>query len=71
MDDVDDARVLVREAGLEILCTQDDCDGELRDGRVAYGWHPDPAVRNARILRALNRAQRVAPKSERLPESRP
>jgi hypothetical protein len=49
----EDAREAVRDAGLEILCTHDDCQGEVREGRVAYGWHPDLAERNRRILKGL------------------
>lgn len=51
--ETEDARDLVRDAGLEILCTHDDCQGEVRNGRVAYGWHPDVDERNRRILQGL------------------
>ena len=49
----EDAREIVRAEGLELLCTRDDCQGEVRDGRVAYGWHPDLAERNRRIMKGL------------------
>lgn len=48
-----DARETVRAEGFEILCTRDDCQGEVREGRVAYGWHPELAERNRRIMKAL------------------
>ena len=56
--EVEDARIEAREAGLETLCTRDGCEGEIRGGRVAYGWDPDPSVRNARIRRGLRAAKK-------------
>jgi hypothetical protein len=59
-----DLRVTAAAEGFELLATNDDCPGEARIAesgqvRIAYGWSPNIAERNARVARGLAAARTI------------